>query len=80
MNVLKQTQQQKTCLKYKWNNEKNYFFIADPDDLPIEFYEKNSIGYITARLIDDTAALEGIMLNNIISGIVAIFEIFIIFF
>lgn len=47
---------------------------------PIEFYEKNSIGYITARLIDDTAALEGIMLNNIISGIVAIFEIFIIFF
>lgn len=46
---------------------------------PVAFFREKSIGYIIARLIDDIGALEGMMLNNIIAGLIAIIEILIIF-
>lgn len=46
--------------------------------LPISYFKEKSIGYIMSRQLDDVAGLEGLMLNNIINGMLAIIEIILI--
>ena len=45
---------------------------------PLDYFKSNSSGYILSRQLDDVSTLDGVMLNRIISGILAIIEILII--
>lgn len=45
---------------------------------PLDYFKSNASGYILSRQLDDVSTLDGVMLNRIISGTLAIIEILII--
>ncbi len=47
---------------------------------PMQYFKNNSIGYIMSRQTEDILSLDGMMLNNVITGILAALEITIILF
>lgn len=47
--------------------------------LPISYFKQHSIGYIMSRQIDDIEDLDGMLLNNVINGILAFIELILIF-
>lgn len=47
--------------------------------LPISYFKEHSVGYIMSRQIDDIDDLDGMLLNNIVSGVLSLIEFIVIF-
>lgn len=48
-------------------------------NFPIKYFQKNSTGYIMSRILDDVEGIDGMLLHNIINGLISLLQVIIIF-